>query len=110
MLTAGSKLAQAGAYDRAYPWLDQLLQLVAQRTPADTVGPRQQIRLQASFWYGVSSVASLTGPYTAMVKTNNCPEEKAFDDHLVRTKHALNFSAQVHPPAANHMHQDLAQL
>src|SRR5438105_1605016 len=25
MLTAGSKLAQAGAYDRAYPWLDQLL-------------------------------------------------------------------------------------
>src|SRR5438046_8266917 len=69
MLTAGSKLAQAGAYDRAYPWLDQLLQIVAPRTPADTVGPRQQIRLQASFWYGVSSVASLSGPYSAMVKS-----------------------------------------
>ena len=44
MLGAGSKIAQAGAYDRAYPWLDQLLQAVAPRTPADTVGPRQQIR------------------------------------------------------------------
>src|SRR5207245_9377684 len=63
MLTAGSKLAQAGAYDRAYPWLDPLLHLVAPPSPADTVGPRPQIRLQASFWYGVSSVASLCAPY-----------------------------------------------
>ena len=110
MLTAGSKLAQAGAYDRAYPWLDQLLQLVALRTPADTVGPRQQIRLQASFWYGVSSVASLTGPYTAMVKSKSCTEAKAFDDRLVRTKDALIFGARVHPPTANQMLQNVAKF
>ena len=110
MLTAGSKLAQAGAYERAYPWLDQLLQLVALRTPADTVGPRQQIRLQASFWYGVSSVASLTGPYTAMVKAKSCTEAKAFSDRLVRTKEALIFGARVHPPTANQMLQNVAKF
>jgi len=110
MLTAGSKLAQAGAYDRAYPWLDQLLQLVASRTPADTVGPRQQIRLQASFWYGVSSVASLSGPYSAMVKSKSCTEAKAINDRLGRTKEALVFGARVHPPTANQMLQNVAKF
>src|SRR5207245_406336 len=67
MLQAGSKIAQVGAYDRAYPWLDQLLQVVAPRTPADTVGPRKQVRVQASFWYGLASTYSLPGPYSDMV-------------------------------------------
>lgn len=110
MLTGGSKLAQAGGYDRAYPWLDQLLQLVASRTPADTVGPRQQIRLQASFWYGVSSVASLSGPYSAMVKSKSCTEAKAINDRLERTKEALVFGARVHPPTANQMLQNVAKF
>ena len=109
-LTAGSKLAQAGAYDRAYPWLDQLLQLVALRTPADTVGPRQQIRLQASFWYGVSSVASLSGPWTAMTKTKSCSDAKAINDRLARTKDALVFGARIHPPTANTMLQNVAKF
>ena len=110
MLTAGSKLAQAGAYDRAYPWLDQLLQLVAPRTPADTVGPRQQIRLQASFWYGVSSVASLSGPWTAMTKTKSCSDAKAISDRLARTKDALAFGARVHLPTANTMLQNVSKF
>ena len=110
MLTAGSKIAQAGAYDRAYPWLDQLLQVVAPRTPADTVGPRQQIRLQASFWYGVSSVASLSGPYSAMIKSKNCAEAKAINDRIARTKDALIFGARVHPPTANAMLQNVAKF
>jgi len=110
ILTAGSKLAQAGAYDRAYPWLDQVLQLVTQRTPADTVGPRQQIRLQASFWYGVSSVASLSGPYSAMVKSKSCTEAKAINDRLARTKDALIFGARVHPPTANQMLQNVSKF
>ena len=110
MLTAGSKLSQAGAYDRAYPWLDQLVQLVAQRSPADTIGPRQQIRLQASFWYGVSSVASLSGPYTAMVKSKSCTEAKAINDRLARTKDALVFGARVHPPTANQMLQNVSKF
>ncbi len=110
MLTAGSKLAQAGAYDRAYPWLDQLLQLVAPRTPADTVGPRQQIRLQASFWYGVSSVASLSAPWTAMTKTKSCSDAKAISDRLARTKDALLFGASVHRPTVNTMLQNVSKF
>jgi len=103
LLGAGSKIAQAGAYDRAYPWLDQLLQAVAPRTPADTVGPRQQIRVQASFWYGVSSVASLAGPYSAMVKSKNCDEAKAIADRIARTKDALIAGARVSPAFVNTM-------
>jgi tetratricopeptide (TPR) repeat protein len=110
MLGAGSKIAQAGAYDRAYPWLDQLLQAVASRTPEDTLGPRQQIRLQASFWYGVSSVASLSAPYTAMVKSKNCTEAKTINDRLARTKEAMTFGARVHPPTANTMLQNVAKF
>ncbi len=110
MLTAGSKLAQAGAYDRAYPWLDQLLQLVASRTPADTLGPRQQIRLQASFWYGVSSVASLSGPWSAMTKTKSCSDAKGINDRLARTKDALIFGARVHPPTVNTMLQNVGKF
>jgi len=110
MLTAGSKISQAGAYDRAYPWLDQLVQVVASRTPADTLGPRQQIRLQGSFWYGVSSVASLSAPYTAMVKSKSCTEAKAINDRLARTKEALTFGARVHPPTANTMLQNVSKF
>src|SRR2546427_12072299 len=62
LLNGGSKIAQqAQAYDRAYPWLEQTLQLVAPLTPADTVGPRQQIRVQASVWAGIASFSSLSG-------------------------------------------------
>ena len=110
MLGAGSKIAQAGAYDRAYPWPDQLLQAVASRTPEDRLGPRQQIRLQASFWYGVSSVASLSAPYTAMVKSKNCTEAKTINDRLARTKEAMTFGARVHPPTANTMLQNVAKF
>ncbi len=110
MLTAGSKLAQAGAYDRAYPWLDQLLQIVAPRTPADTVGPRQQIRVQASFWYGVSSVASLSGPWTAMTHSKSCDDAKAINDRIARTRDALVLGARVSPQFVNTMLQNLGKF
>jgi tetratricopeptide (TPR) repeat protein len=110
MLTAGSKLVQAGVYDRAYPWLDQLLQLVAPRTAADTVGARQTIRVQASFFYGVASVATLAGPYTAMVKSKTCDQAKAINDRIARTKEALILGARVHPPTANTMLQNVAKF
>ncbi len=110
MLGAGSKIAQAGAYDRAYAWLDQLLQANPQRTPADTVGPRQQIRVQASFWYGVSSVASLAGPYSAMVKSKKCEEAKAINDRIARTKDALVMGARVSPAFVNTMLQNVGKF
>ena len=110
MLGAGSKIAQAGAYDRAYPWLDQLLQVLTPRTPADTVGPRQQIRVQASFWFGVSSVASLAGPYSAMVKSKNCEEAKAINDRIARSKEALITGARVAPAFVNTMLGNVAKF
>ncbi len=110
LLTGGSKLAQAGAYDRAYEWLDQSLQLVAPRAPADTTGPRQQVRVQASFWFGIASVASLAGPYSAMVKSKRCAEAKAINDRIARTKDALLLGARVQASFANTMLQQLGKF
>lgn len=101
MLQAGSKIAQAGAYDRAYPWLDQLLQVVAQRGPGDTVGPRRQVRVQGSFWYGLASTYSLAGPWQQMVKAKSCSDAKDISDRIARTKSALVVGAPVSPQFAN---------
>jgi tetratricopeptide (TPR) repeat protein len=112
LLNGGSKLTQAQAHERALPWLDQALQIVAQRTPADTVGPRMQIRRQASFWYGVASVGPLFAQYSAMIKSKskNCVEAKAINDWLGRTKGALITGAPVHPPTANAMLSNVVKL
>src|SRR5439155_134182 len=47
MRSAGEKLIRAGASDRAVPWLQRTLALVAPRTPADTAGLRHAIRANA---------------------------------------------------------------
>src|SRR2546426_4264986 len=39
MLTGGSKLAQAGAYDRAHPWLHPPFPILPPRPPAATLRP-----------------------------------------------------------------------
>ena len=106
MLTGGSKLAQAAAYDRAYPWLDTLLQVVAPKTPADTVGPKQQVRVNGSFWYGLSSVLTLQRPYKEMTEKKGaarCPAAREVFDRLTRTKNALTLGRRVHPPTADQM-------
>ncbi len=112
MLTGGSKLAQAGAYDAAYRWLDTLLQIIAPKNPADTLGPKQQVRINASFWYGLSSVLTLNAPYQAMTKAkgaNRCPEAHAVFDRLTRTKAGLLLGRRVHPPTADQMLGFVAQ-
>jgi len=108
MLTGGPKLAQAGAYDHAYVWLDTLLQIVAPKNPADTLGPRQQVRINASFWYGLSSVLTLAKPYKEMteIKGSNvvkCAAARGVFDRLERTKAALQLGRRVHPPTADQM-------
>jgi tetratricopeptide (TPR) repeat protein len=113
-LTGGSKIAQAAAYDRAYVWLDTLLQVVAPRSPVDTVGPRFQVRVNASFWYGLSSVLSLNKPYQEMTKLkssdpNRCDKAKAIFDRLDRTKGALTLGRRVHSPTADQMLGFVAQ-
>ena len=114
MLTGGSRIAQAAAYDKAYIWLDTLLQVVAPRSPADTVGPRFQVRVNASFWYGLSSVLTLSKPYQEMTKLkasdpNRCDKAKAIFDRLERTKAALILGRRVHPPTADQMLGFVAQ-
>jgi tetratricopeptide (TPR) repeat protein len=105
MLTAGSKLAQAGAYGRAYPWLDRTLTLVER----DTEGPRRQIRVNASFWWGLSSFQTLSAAWTPMAASKNCAQARAFNDRLARTKEALTFGARVHVGTANNLLQGLAR-
>ncbi|HLZ45200.1 MAG TPA: hypothetical protein VKQ05_05935 [Gemmatimonadales bacterium] len=114
MLTAGSKIAQAGAYMDAYQWLDSLLSVIGytSRTGADTVGPKHQVRINASFWYGISSVLTLNGPYQAMTKAKGaarCPDARAVFDRLARTKTALQLGRRVSPPFADQMLGYVAQ-
>src|SRR5256885_6842449 len=50
---------------------------------------KQQVRINASFWYGLSSVLTLNGPYQTMTKAKGaarCPDARAVFDRLTRTK------------------------
>jgi len=114
MLTGGSKIAQAAAYDRSYIWLDTLLQVVAPRAPSDTTGPRFQVRVNASFWFGLSSILTLGPTYQAMTKLpasdrQRCEKTKAVFDRLDRTKAALTLGRRIHPPTADQMLGFVAQ-
>jgi len=114
MLTGGSKIAQAAAYDRSYIWLDTLLQVVAPRSASDTTGPRFQVRINASFWWGLSSVLTLAKPYKEMTELKasdrqRCEKAKAIFDRLDRTKAALTLGRRVHPPTADQMLGFVAQ-
>jgi len=110
LLTGGSKLAQAGAYGPAYDWLTQTLATVRPQSPADTTGPRQQVRVQASFWFGLASVASLAGPYQDMIKTKSCEDAKALNDRIARTKEALTLGTPLQPTFVATMLQALAKF
>ena len=106
MLTGGSKLAQAQAYDASYGWLDTLLVVIAPKTNADTLGPKHQVRVNASFWYGLSSVLTLGKPYKEMTEkkgTARCPAAREVFERLTRTRAALTLGRRVHPPTADQM-------
>jgi tetratricopeptide (TPR) repeat protein len=108
-LSGGSKLAQAGAYEAAYPWLDQLLTQLAPRSAADTAGARHQIRVQGSFWFGLSSALSLGGPYQIMVKDKNCDLAKTLSDRIQRSLQAIDLGGRVAPGVAIQMRNILMQ-
>jgi hypothetical protein len=109
MLTGGSKLAQAGGYDAAYVWLDTLLQVVAPRSPTDTTGPRFQVRLNGSFWFGLSSTLTFGKEYGRIAKLKpsdrppRCQQYRELRDRLDRTKSAMTLGRRVHPPTAQQM-------
>ena len=109
MLTGSSKMAQAGAYDRAYPWLDQMLTVLTPKTPADTVGPRFQIRVQASFWYGLASLQTLAGPYSVMTKSKNCEQAKGINERIKRTRDAMDLGMRVSPTFVTQLEQGITK-
>ena len=110
MRTAGEKLVRAGAGDRAAWWLRQTLTLLKPRTPSDSVGVRQAIRVNASFWFGLASMSSLPAEYTTMTKSKNCAEAKAFIDRLEEVRSALTTGRSVHAPTVDNMLQSLAKF
>lgn len=109
MLTGGSKIAQAGAYDDAYVWTDSLLKIVAPKTATDTLGPRYQVRINASFWYGLSSTLTFGKEYGRIAKLKGsdrpprCEQARDLKDRLLRTKAAMTLGRRVHPPTADQM-------
>jgi tetratricopeptide (TPR) repeat protein len=103
MRSAGEKLVRAGVPEVAYQWLDRTLQVLAPRSPADTNGVRQLIRVNTSFWFGLASVSGLSKLYQDVVKSKNCDQAKAFYDRLQRTKQALQLGRSVHPPTADNL-------
>ncbi len=108
-LGGGSKLAQAGAYEPAYPWLDQLLAQLAPLSAADTTGPRHQLRVQGSFWFGLSSALSLGGPYQIMVKEKNCDLAQSLNGRIQRSLQAIDLGGRVAPAVAIQMRNILMQ-
>jgi Tfp pilus assembly protein PilF len=108
MLTGGSKLAQAAAYDQAYVWLDTLLQVIAPKNASDTLGPRFQVRVNGSFWYGLASTLTFGKPYGEIAKLkpsdrDRCDKARALKERLSRTKASLQLGRRVHPPTADQM-------
>ena len=99
-LTGGSKLAQAAAYDDAYVWLDQLLNEMG---PSGGAGPKEQIRAQASFWFGIASAVTLQEPYKRMVEHKSCDEAKTINERINRGIAAIDFGGRVAPSVAAQM-------
>ena len=105
LLTGGSSIARAGryVYPRAYSWLDQLLTAIHPVTPADTLGPKQQIRIQGSFWFGLTSTITLGDAYAEMTKHKSCEEAKAVQERINRSKDALFLGGRIAPAVATQM-------
>jgi tetratricopeptide (TPR) repeat protein len=94
-LTAVSKLGQAGASDRLRPWVEQLAADVAPRSPADTVGPRMAIRVQAAVYYVGPALQRLVADYRAMAPTKSCGRWRDVNDELTRLKGAMGLARRV---------------
>ena len=107
-LTGGSKVAQAQAYDDAYSWFDELLTQMGPAAPGAS-GPKEQIRAQASFWFGLSSAITLQEPYKRMVDHKSCDEAKVINDRINRSIQAIDLGARVSPSTAAQMRNILNQ-
>jgi tetratricopeptide (TPR) repeat protein len=100
---AGSKLAQAGAMDKAYAWLDPAYQQLA----SDTATGHQPLRSLTAFWYGLASFYTLPPLLQAYATSKKCADAPQLNDRLQKTRQALNLGARI---AAQSVRQPLTQL
>jgi tetratricopeptide (TPR) repeat protein len=110
-LTAVAKLAQAGvAPDRVFAWADPLVQDLAERSPADTVGPRMALRAQANFYYVVPALTKVAADYRAMIPTKSCARARDVNDQVQRLKRAVVLGRRVSPEFMARIQPTVTQL
>ena len=107
--SGGTKLAKAGAYDQAYEWFDQLLTELARDSSGYQISLKQQIRVQASFWFGFADALTLQGPYRQMVESRSCTTTEIVKHRIQRGLDALEVGASVAPTVAGQMRSILLQ-
>jgi tetratricopeptide (TPR) repeat protein len=101
--TAGSKLAQVGAMDKAYAWLEPAYQQLV----SDSATGHQSLRSITAFWYGLASFYTLPPLLQSFAASKKCADGAPVNERLQRTKQALNLGARV---AAQAVRQPLTQL
>lgn len=99
-LAGGSKLAQAGAYDEAYEWLDQLMIALARDSSDAMSAQEHQIRVQASFWFALADAVTLAKPYKEMIESRSCIPKNLVRDRIRRGLEALDVGDSVAPTAS----------
>ena len=109
-LTGTSKLAQAGASDRVYVWVEPLLQDVAPRSPSDTVGPRMALRVQASFYFLVPQLQKVAAAYRPMAGSKSCARAREVWDEHQRLKAAMLLGRRVSAPFVAQLQPTVTQL
>jgi len=93
--SGGSKLVQAGTFDRAFAWLEPPYTQLA----SDTIGPRRQLAALTSLYYGLASIYSI-GPLLQQVgASKKCDLAPPVNERLQRAKRALVFGGSVAPAA-----------
>ena len=112
-LSGGKRLAQAGAYPEAFEWLDQLLTELARDSSGHFIAQKQQIRPEASLWFGITDALSLQGPYKRLAESRSCVEVKTLRD-LIRDRirrgvEALGAGRSVAPGVTDQMGNILRQ-
>ena len=91
--TAGTKLAQAGALDRVYNWLE----VPFQQLENDTAAGHQPLRSTIGYLYGLASTYTMGPLLTDIQKSKKCDKAPAVYQRIQRSKSALNLGARVAP-------------
>jgi tetratricopeptide (TPR) repeat protein len=110
-LTALAKLAGAGAPpDRVYAWADPLLTELAERSPADTVGPRMALRAQTAFYFVIPALQKVAADYRTMVPTKSCARARDVNDQVQRLKRAVQLGRRISNDFMNRIQPTVTQL